>query len=82
MQDNATDTITVTGVNIDGFASQIESGTKSSVDDIIVGQGGDILIEAKELNIKEGGNISVSSTAQKILKVVKAAILPLILQIQ
>jgi len=60
---NATGTVTVSGVQSNGFASRIESASRPFVD--AGGQGGNILIESKALIVKDGGHISVSSIAKK-----------------
>jgi len=63
---NATGIITMLGANGEGSASRIESASTPfySVEDQIERQGGNILIEAQELVVKDGGYISVSSVVQ------------------
>ncbi|MDM8567169.1 hypothetical protein QUF74_16145 [Candidatus Halobeggiatoa sp. HSG11] len=60
----ATGIISVIGVNTQGWGSSaIASNSNSKRKGIIGGKGGNILIKAKELIVKDGGQISVSSIA-------------------
>jgi filamentous hemagglutinin family protein len=61
----ATGIVSVVGANGDGWASVIASSSNPETEGIKGGQGGNIRIESKELIVKDGGQITVSSIAQK-----------------
>jgi filamentous hemagglutinin family protein len=61
---HATGTVTVVGARQEGWASGIGSDSNPR-EGIIGGEGGNVTIEAGQLIVKEGGNITASSIAPK-----------------
>jgi large exoprotein involved in heme utilization and adhesion len=61
----ATGTVTVVGTAQGGWSSSISSSSNPRIEGTIGVGGGSILVEAKELIVKDGGHIAVSSIASK-----------------
>jgi filamentous hemagglutinin family protein len=63
VQIEATGTVTLMGADPTGWRSTIASGSNPKISGIVGGEGGQIMIKANQLFIKEGAGISASSIA-------------------